>query len=646
VETLVPADAEQQRYGSLVALEPDAILVTRNARVEFANSAALALFGAESSEALVGRSAFELFHPEDHPLIRERIRRLHAREVAVNPPVDLTVVRLDGSTRRVETAAAIFDDGGGAVIEVALRDVTERRRAEDALRANEERLRAHIDNSPLAVVEFDPAFTVTGWSREAERLFGWTAGEIVGRKIADLRWVHEDDVECVRRESARLLDGTGTRTMNVNRNYRKDGSIVHCEWYSSALHDADGRLTSILSQVLDVTARTRAEEELRRSEHALRDVDQRKTEFLAELSHELRNCLAPIKNGMRLLEHTTPGSPPFERAREIIRRQTDQVTTLVDDLLDISRIHVGKLRLERTVLDARVVVRRACEDVRPLFEERGLALRLDAPAEPVWIDADEARLTQVLSNLLANALKFTPPPGSVDVTLRPDHGSLALHVRDTGVGIEPRFLPSLFEPFTQERSRESVRGMGIGLALVKNLMTMHGGTVRAFSEGKGMGSEFVLSLPLAAAPAQRVSGSARAAIPSLAILLVEDNRDAAETLEQLLQLGGHRTRLAFDGRTGAEAFEESPPDVLISDIGLPDVSGHDLVRRLRDREQRPFFAIALSGYAQEDDVAKAKASGFDAHLPKPASLARLEALLAEAAGRLRIGGPAPFEQRA
>lgn len=632
------ADRERRaeaRCLDLVQLSPDAIGVVRDGRVEFANSASLELLGARSAEELLGRSPFELAHPDDHPLMRERLLRLLAGELVVTR-AELTLLRLDGTTRRVEVNARVFEDARGKAIEAVLRDVTEQRRAEQALHASEERLRAHIDNSPLAVIEFDPELAVTRWSKEAERIFGWTAAEMIGRRIAEVRWVHEEDAEGVQREGARLLSGEATRTLMTNRNYRKDGSIIYCEWHNSALHDAHGRPISILSQALDVTDRRRAEQELRASQDALRAADQRKTDFLAILSHELRNDLAPMKHGLRLLERVPPDSPQRHRAREIIGRQIDHVTGLVDDLLDISRINSGKIRLERTCLDTREVVRRCCEDVRAAYEERGLALRLEVDADPLWVEADEARLTQIVGNLLGNALKFTSPPGAVDVTARRRAETIELRVRDTGVGIEPRYLEKIFEPFTQaERTGGTAHaGMGLGLALVKELVSMHGGTVRALSEGEGSGAELVVTLPLARAPGAHEPRPAPAAIPSLAILLVEDNRDAAEVLEQLLRLAGHRTRVACDGRSATEAFREFAPDVVLSDVGLPDVSGYDLVRRLRLLETgRRTFAVAMTGYAQADDVERAMEAGFDAHLAKPASLERLDELLGEAAAR-------------
>jgi PAS domain S-box-containing protein len=615
----------EQRYENLIQLSPDAVVVYRDDRITFANAAALALVGAASLDDLAGRSPFELVHPADRAGLRERARGLLAGERGVSPRMEVRTVGLHGEERTVEVNAAAFDDASGRAIEAVLRDVTEDKQAGEALRASEERLRAHIDNSPLAVIEFDPHFGITRWSQEAERLFGWTAEEVIGRKIQELRWIHEEDVECVRQESLRLLSGERTRTLNVNRNYRKDGSVVHCQWYNSALHDADGRLISILSQVLDVTERERAQEELRAA-------NRRKTEFLAILSHELRNYLAPLSNGLRLLGLTVPGGPQFERSREIVRRQVDHLTSLVDDLLDISRVDTGKIRLERTRFDARDTIQRGCEDVRAAFDARGVRLRVELATAPLWVDADRDRLTQILANLLSNALKFTSPPGSVYVTAARAGGAVELRVRDEGIGIAPDFLPMVFDEFAQADAHGTVRsGMGIGLALVKNLVALHGGAVRAHSAGVGRGAEFVVSLPLAAPPRERAPERPRAASPrSLDVLIVDDDRDTAETLAEILRLAGHRTRVALDGRSAADAVRSRAPDVIISDVGLPDLSGYDLIRMIRrlERGAHRIFAIAVTGYAQEDDVEQARRAGFDAHLAKPASLERLEEFLA------------------
>jgi two-component system CheB/CheR fusion protein len=372
----------------------------------------------------------------------------------------------------------------------------------------------------------------------------------------------------------------------------------------------------------------RIDAERRRADEALRESDRRKSEFLAVLSHELRNPLAPIRNGLVLLARAPPGSESAERARAVIARQTEHLVRLVDDLLDMTRISRGRIELQRRRLDALELARRTCDDHRAAFERKGVALRLEGDA-PAWVDADPTRLAQILGNLLQNAVKFTPAGGTTTVEVRAAEGRAELRVRDTGEGVaDPQLL---FEPFSQAAQglARSQGGLGLGLAIVKGLVELHGGTVDARSEGAGRGAEFVVRLPLAAPPA---AGAAAGAAPRCAprsVLLVEDNADAARSLADLLALDGHRVEVAHDGRTGIARARELRPDAVVCDLGLPDVSGFDVARALRaDAALAGTCLVALSGYAQPEDRARALEAGFTAHLAKPPSLEALSAILA------------------
>lgn len=280
------------------------------------------------------------------------------------------------------------------------------------------------------------------------------------------------------------------------------------------------------------------------------------------------------------------------------------------------------------------MIRRACEDLRPAYEERGVALAVDAGPEPVWVEADATRLAQIAGNLLTNSLKFTPPGGRVRVTLARVEDACELRVADTGAGIDPELLEQIFEPFAQaERTRGTARGgIGIGLYLVKSLVALHGGTVQALSAGSGHGAELVVRLPSSPPPEARRAGGAPAAGAGHSVLIVEDNVDAGETLADVLRLLGHEPRLAFDGASGVSAFRERAPGVLLCDVGLPDTSGYEVVRRIRALPGGgEVFAVALTGYAQPEDVQRALEAGFDAHLAKPPSIEQLSRLLAGAA---------------
>jgi PAS domain S-box-containing protein len=516
-------------------------------------------------------------------------------------------------------------------VAILFSDITVRKSAERALREAEGTLRGVFDatGALMAVLEMESSdFVHAMVNGEAARFFGRRVEEVVGKTGLELGFPKEAVTQWLALlRQCHTTQAPMTLELPVLRG--SEDVWIHAT-LSTVPMGPSGRPRFAVVAV-DVTKQRRIEE-------ALRESVRRKTHFLAILSHELRNPLAPIQNSLQLLERSPEGSPQSAHAREVIRRQVDHLTRLVEDLLDMSRITHDKITLERDRLDAREVVRRACEDVRHAFEERGLALRLDLSSAPLWVDADPTRLAQIVGNLLANALKFTPPSGVVDVTLRDDHGDLELRVRDTGSGIEPHLLEEIFEPFAQaERTRGTARGgIGIGLALVKSLVALHGGAVRAQSRGSGHGAEFIVTLPLAPALAVAPTPSPRPPVRSLDILIVEDNRDAGETLADLLGLEGHRTRLAEDGRSGLAAAEEALPDVLICDVGLPDANGYDLVRKIRQLAgAHTVFAVALTGYAQPEDIDLARAAGFDAHLAKPQSMERLDALLAEAAAKLR-----------
>ncbi len=370
----------------------------------------------------------------------------------------------------------------------------------------------------------------------------------------------------------------------------------------------------------------------RKAEEALRDVDRRKDAFLSVLSHELRNPLAPIRNSIYILEHADPAGEQARRARAVIERQTEHLTRLVDDLLDVTRIAKGKIELRCARVDVVGIARRTAEDLRSVLAGRGLELALELPAGPVLVSGDATRLGQVLGNLLQNAAKFTPRGGAVTVSVRASADATELRVRDTGVGIAPDQLERIFEPFVQaERSlARTDGGLGLGLALVKGITELHGGTVRAESAGPGRGAELVVRLPLAAEASVPVAVAAGITpVPhGLRVLVVDDNPDAADSLAEIVQLFGHTTEVAYDGPTALARALASPPDVVLCDLGLPGMSGYDVARALRAAGPDGVRLIAVSGYAQPDDLRRAADAGFDGHVAKPPDPAVIERLLA------------------
>ncbi len=591
-------------------------------RAYFINRAYCEFFGTSQVE-ITTKGWQPLIHPDDAPAyVGAYMASLSGRTPF---RAEARARRADGEWRWIESVGQPRLDANGRLMAMggSTSDVTERKRAELIVRESEERVNAHLDNSPLAVVEFDPQLRVTRWSKQAERLFGWSAEEIVGRAIPEIRWIHEDDVDSVARESAGLLSGERPRSLQVNRNYRKDGSVVLCEWYNSAIYDRDRRLRSILSQVLDITERKRAEE-------ALREADRRKDEFLGMLSHELRNPLAPIRNSTYILQHAEPGSEQARRAQSVIQRQTEHLTRLVDDLLDVTRIARGKIELRRSRVDLRDVVSRAAEDFRVLMPDRGVRFDVLLPDGSISADADATRVTQVIGNLLHNASKFTRRGDSVTLSIGVGEGWAEIRVRDTGAGIDAKLLPTIFEPFVQgERTLARTEGgLGLGLALVKGIVELHGGSVRADSAGNGKGSEFVVRLPV-------VPSTTRDEPPELTerrqrglrVLVVDDNPDAAESLADLVAMLGHTVEVAYDGPTAIAKARATPPNVVLCDIGLPGMTGYEVAKALRIGNRDGMLIFAVSGYARSEDVQRAIDAGFDGHVAKPCDPHKIERLL-------------------
>jgi len=385
----------------------------------------------------------------------------------------------------------------------------------------------------------------------------------------------------------------------------------------------------------NITQRKQNEEALRQSEADLKEADRRKNEFLAMLSHELRNPLAPIRNSLYVMERAAPGGYQARRAQQTIDRQTAHLTRLVDELLDVTRISRGKVNLQRESLDVCELVRRTTEDHRSLFAHNGVGLEVHTGGQRLWVNGDPTRLTQILGNLLQNAVKFTARGGntSVSVAADPSTGEALIHVRDTGVGVSAEMLAHLFEPFAQadktlDRSRG---GLGLGLTLVKNLVELHGGKVEGSSGGEGSGAEFTVRLPLERQEAEPASGSsATEPAPShwQRVLVIEDNVDAAESLGDALKLSGYEVAVAFDGFRGIEKAREFKPNVVFCDIGLPGMDGYEVARAFRsDAALGKVFLAALTGYASSEDQKRAAEAGFACHLAKPASLQMLEEVI-------------------
>jgi signal transduction histidine kinase len=395
-----------------------------------------------------------------------------------------------------------------------------------------------------------------------------------------------------------------------------------------------------LAEARERAERRRLEAQLRRQAEELALAARRKDEFLAVLAHELRNPLAPVRNALQIMRLHGTADPTLGQARAIIERQVQHLGRLVDDLLDVSRIGRGKVQLKKERVELSAVVAAALEVARPLIEKRQHRLTVTLAPDPLWLDADFVRLEQVVTNLLTNAAKYTDPGGDIRVSTAVEGGEAVLRVRDTGIGIPPAMRPRIFDLFMQADSsaHRTQGGLGVGLTLVKRLVEMHGGSVGVTSAGVGQGSEFVVRLPLAGAredPAAPPAAPAEAVQPPgrpKRVMVVDDNKDGADSLAMLVRLWGHDALLAYDGDSALKKAEAEQPDVVLLDIGLPGLDGYQVARRLRERSAEHPVLVALTGYGKEEDRRRSREAGFNHHLTKPVDPDALQRLLA--------GGPA------
>ncbi|HEY3448125.1 MAG TPA: PAS domain-containing protein [Myxococcales bacterium] len=573
-------------------------------------------------------------HPDDLGLSR----RTWAQTVAGDAPreQELRYRAADGSYRWFSVVFAPLSRGPSGHptqwIGTAT-DVHERKTAEEALRASEEQFRQLAEAVPQLVWITCPDGHVLYLNHRWREYLGAPPEDSGDDWIQQL---HPDDAApTARRWQHSVRTGEPYETEYRLRR-SADGAY---RWFLSRalpLRGEDGRIARWIGTCTDIDDQKRAQAELAQAKQSLEEADRHKNEFLALLSHELRNPLAPIRNSVYVLERAPSGGAQARRALSVIDRQVGLLTRLIEDLLDLTRIARGKVRLQRERLELGELVRRAAEDRRSVFARNRVAFELSSPGQPLWADLDAVRLSQVVANLLGNAAKFTPPGGRVTLSLAADGPQAVLRVRDTGVGIDPALLARLFQPFVQaERTLDHNRGgLGLGLALVRGLVELHGGRVSASSEGLGKGAEFEVRLPLApsVAAAAPPPGAPRrpAGTHARRILVIEDNRDAAESLKEVLELDQHQVELAGSGPEGVALARATRPDLILCDIGLPGMDGYEVARTLRadsDPGLRRTPLVALSGFAAQEDVDRARAAGFDRHVAKPVEVSVLEGML-------------------
>jgi signal transduction histidine kinase/DNA-binding response OmpR family regulator len=526
------------------------------------------------------------------------------------------------------------------------------RAAEQALRAQHTLLRVTLGSIADGVAAADAAGVVTFLNPVAQGLTGW-GEEAVGRPLAEVfRALDEQagasppgspagwDVGGVVERVMRSGQPEGVR--NGALLVARDGTRRPIDTSAAPIRDEDGRFVGVVLVFRDVSERRELEREVRRRACDLADRDRRKDEFLAMLAHELRNPLAPIRNTIELLKNRFGGDPAFDPGCAVLERQTAHLVRLIDDLMDVARITRGKFDLRKERVELCAAVRRAVDAVRPSLLERRHQLDLALPEGPVGLEADPARLEQILCNLLTNAIKYTPPGGRLGLSVCREGDEAVVRVRDNGIGIRADMLTQIFDLF-QQADRVPGRlaeGLGIGLGLVRQLAQMHGGSVSAASPGPGQGSEFVLRLPAPGGAADGVPppAAAPAGAPGVPhppragkrVLVVDDNVDAAESLATLLRLMGHEVRTAYDGEQALAAAAAHRPEVVFLDVALPGgMDGYEVARRLRGQpETASAYVVAVTGFGASDDVTRARDAGMDHHLTKPADLTAIEQLLA------------------
>jgi PAS domain S-box-containing protein len=613
----------QAFLASIVASSDDAIVSkTLEGKILTWNAGAQRVFGYSAQEA-IGQPITLVIPPEKYDEEQSILQRLRRGE----PIEHFETVRITKEGRRIDVALTLSPvrDSHGKVIAASKvgRDITQAKRAAEQLRAVQEQLKVVTDNMAVAVARCSRDLRYLWISPGWTSWFGLGPNDVVGMRILDI--VGPEAFALIRPHIDRALNGERAEFETLIPYERLGPRWVKAAYVPT--RDHMGRTDGWVAVTTDITA-------YREMEAALRDADRRKDEFLAVLAHELRNPLAPIRNSLHILRKNHADSATSQKLSEMIERQVNHMVRLVDDLLDVSRITRGKIELRKEPTELATVVNVAVETSRPFIDAAGHQLTISVPPDPLIITGDQVRLIQAVANLLNNAAKYTDACGQIWLTVRHHHNRVTISVRDSGIGIPKEMLPRVFDMFTQVENHadRSRGGLGIGLTLAKSLVEMHGGTVTAYSEGLDQGSEFVIDLPLSVATSNngttRLAGQKSAGLAPQRVLVVDDNRDVADSMGMLLKLLGADVHVVYSGAEALQALDVYRPAVVLMDIGMPEMDGLEVARRIR---QQPQYAdlklISLTGWGQEEDRLRSQNAGFDHHLVKPVAVGALEALL-------------------
>jgi len=610
-----------------------------DARYLWCNASYRRWFG-YAPEELRGRHCSDVLGVAAWEQLRPYVERVLAGEEVT---FESRIAYKNGPARDVRATYIPHRDSSGTVrgFVVLSNDISEIRAAERALRKSERILdraqsTAHVGSFEVALVDMDGARAGSvRWSDETYRLFGLEPGTVEITHATFFEYIHPDDRDRVRATSPVKIQRAAPFE-NEFRVVRKDGVVRHMHTWTVFETDAIGRPIRMIGTCQDITERKEAEQ-------ALVAADRRKDEFLAMLSHELRNPLAPILNAIEIIERAGPGDDELRSTFQgVIARQVQHMKRLLDDLLDVSRVSQGKIELRKQRVELATLLLQAVEISRPLLTEKRQQLALTLSQHPMPLVADPTRVIQVFANILNNAAKFTPPGGHITLSSAVDGEDAVVTIRDDGAGMSGDLLARAFDLFAQEtRAFDRAQGgLGIGLTLVRTLVKMHGGVVQAFSDGPGRGSELLVRLPLA--PPATVATARPAAPPAeaasatpLRVLVVDDNMDAADAMRYVLKLGGHQVRVAHDGPGALAASAAERPDLVLLDIGLPGMDGYALAMRMREAGLDGATLVAVTGYGQEEDLNRSTAAGFAHHLVKPVDGAVLRQVVAEVSARLK-----------
>jgi PAS domain S-box-containing protein len=618
----------EERFRLLIAGVKDYAIFMLNPQgiVETWNAGAAQIKGYSANE-IIG-CHFSVFYPPD--AIKRGLPDTELRGAMMQGRFEDEGWRLrkDGSRFWANVIITAVRNASGHLIGFSkiTRDLTERRRHEDELRKSEERFRLLVDGvTEYAIMTLDSEGFVTSWNAGAERIKGYKSPEILGKHVSHF-YPSEAVLSNKPWEDLRIAREHG-RVTDEGWRLRKDGTLFWANTVITSLHDQTGRPHGFAMVTQDLTQRRNAE--------ALADTTQRMHEFIAMLAHELRNPLAPIRNAVALMGRKGLKDPTLESMRQTIDRQSMLLTRLLDELLDVNRIARGQFVIERELVDVRDVLTRAIETSRPLIDSRRHGLEVSVPDQPARVLGDALRLTQTFVNLLNNAAKYTPEGGSIRLSAAVRGAEIEVRVIDNGAGIERDMLEKVFDLFVQVDStmQHALGGLGVGLALVRRVVELHGGNVLARSEGKTYGAEFVVRLPLSIEQIQVIStreSPVPGSIRALRVLIVDDNRDAADSLNLLLASMGQCVYVAYDGQSAISAAKAFKPEIVLLDIGMPQMSGYDVARALRaDASASKSALVAVTGWGQEADKERAKDAGFTYHFVKPISEDALRMILTE-----------------